>query len=541
MEHTTRSLLHHPNQLFDGRIFFPRPDTIAWSDNLFIFAPVYAFFWFITGQQSITAYNMTAFLAYTFVCITTFVLFKKLLQDWRAAFVASFLFGFSLIRTASVPHFQLNGIAFVLLGLYFLIRYFEERNTLHAVLYGLTLTAAFWSATYYFLFFLIFSIIMIGWWLIFSRKSALSKKTLKDFAIAGILCAITIVPTLPPYLRVQHDLHTARSNGSLVIAGWRALFRPPPSALYDWLGVGTKADQRRLFPGLLTMIFVLFAIAAMTRFRKGNESNPANNKLFRKYIWPFSLSALAAIFIMQGTVRGVFSLPFRALRLLFPGWRSIRELSRFWIFPELVLCLLAGYGIAFLFSRMKKQTTVAILTVILIAAASFELLVRTSEVPIDTTAKTLAVNKRLAKLPAGAVIDYPVPGWPYSNYAIPTRQLRALVDNHPRYIGYSGLDAPEFLPRITLTDALPNPNAIAQVQKDGVRYVIVYGGEDCDGKVTPAKLAELQSSFSSVPGVETQKIGDNLLVTLPKDLVASPLPAKAFSTPQDTGVVCRTY
>ena len=53
----TRTLFHQPMRLFDGNIFYPHENVLAFSDHLLGALPVFVPFYLISGS-AVTAYNL---------------------------------------------------------------------------------------------------------------------------------------------------------------------------------------------------------------------------------------------------------------------------------------------------------------------------------------------------------------------------------------------------------------------------------------------------------------------------------------------------
>lgn len=531
MEHTIRSLIHHPSQLFDGRMYYPRPYTFAWSDNLFAFTPLYGLAWGLS-KSSVLAINISSFTWYFATSMMSFVLLRKLLSDWRAAFVAAFMFSFSLVRTSSIFHFQLNGMFFFLLGLFFLIRYFEQPRRRDAVFVALSVAGMFWTATYYFVLFLLVAAIFILWWLVLARRDRVGRKQVVDALIAIGVMGLTIGPTLIPYLQARHNINTVRPDRVLEVPAFRDFFHAPDSAFYRLVGGATIGDTARLYIGIITLAFVIVGTVALIRSRDRLPEMRA-----RHYLLPFCTSAAVALLMMQGGERGLLSMPFRIVRKVLPGMASIRELTRFWVYPEFVLCVIAGIGVVWLFKKYPRKVNA--LVVVLLVLLSAELLVRGAQPTTDLNSNARTVNRALAKLPTGVVAEFPTPAYPWSNYANVARQLRGLDDNQPRFVGYTGIDPPELLERMAIVANIPHPGAVARLQQYGVRYIVLFGGKECDGKLTPEQLNETANALAKLPGTQVKWFGNDVLVILPEKLVATP--TTIHKPPVDTGVRCDSY
>jgi hypothetical protein len=508
LQHETEALLHHPARIFEGNIFWPRTDAIAWSDNLFAYVPVFGVAWLLSGHNPVLAYNVVAFTAYLVGALAMFLLARHLVRDGPAALVAAAVFSFSTFRSVGVGHIQLAGFLFVPLAFLFLMRFLEARRWRDAVALGLT-AAGTWLITSYFA--VLLAIVVVAFlvvWLV-PRRLRPGPRFWAGLALAAVVAGVVVAPTLPPYVRLQRtglfgrtEVYTADASGLVTF---------PPSVVYRNLPDErlVRGDKNALFPGAVLAVLAGVAIAGSWRRRRAGAAVPEDDAAARRraeYLAPLAAGCLACAAVMLGpSLWGPLDWPFRVMRRTVPGVSSLRELTRFWVFPLMCLALLAGVGARRLLDAVgagRPHRVRVLVAGLVVALVCVELLYRPPFASVDLSAARMRAYHVLGALPAGAVTEVPVAFGPHSPYVLAPRQLRSLTDGHPRVEGYSGNFPPEFGPMQAVASAFPDAPAVDGLRRFGVRYVVVHAGRvPCSGSFGPEELAAIRARLGSVPGV----------------------------------------
>jgi hypothetical protein len=303
----------------------------------------------------------------------------------------------------------------------------------------------------------------------------------------------------------------------------------PPSLVYRRLPADrlVDSDKNALFPGVvLTSLAATALVAPGVARRRGATRLLADPRAGpNAYVLPLAAGCLACGAVMLGPAQwGPLDWPYRVMRHVVPGVSSLRELTRFWVFPLMCLALVAGAGMRIALDALGagRPGRVRVLgAAVVIALACVELLYRPPFASIDRSAARMRAYRVLDRLPAGAVTEVPVAFGPYSPYVLAPRQLRSLADAHPRVEGYSGNFPPEFAPMQAIASTFPDAPAVARLRRYGVRYVVVHGGPaPCLGRFGPAEVAALRRDLPRVPGVaRVIDAGSDLVVVLAPDRV----------------------
>jgi hypothetical protein len=267
-----------------------------------------------------------------------------------------------------------------------------------------------------------------------------------------------------------------------------------------------------MVPGLVLSGLVAVAVLG----RAGRErTEPPRVDVSRErgvYVAPLAAGCVVCGLLMIGPdQRGPLGWPYHVMRHAVPGVSSLRELTRFWVYPLMCLALVAGAGMTLVTRRLiagerlggRHPDRVRVVAAgVVVALACVELLYRPPFTTVDRSRARLAAYRTLDRLPPGAVTEVPVAFGPFSPYVLAPRQLRSLTDGKPRVEGYSGNFPPDFSTMQTIASAFPEPEAIDGLRRFGVRYVVVHAGPvACLGTFGPDEARDIRRRLEAAPGV----------------------------------------
>ncbi|HEY3384046.1 MAG TPA: hypothetical protein VGK32_19960 [Vicinamibacterales bacterium] len=261
------AFLHRPLSIFDANIFYPAPNTLAFSENLigaaFISAPVQ----WITGNP-VLALNFAALSSGVLSGLGGYVLGRALGMSRLAAFLSGLIYAFGPPRFLRLGQLHLTTVQWIPFGLASLHRYLDggRRRDLWMAVGFFTLQvlssghgAAFMAVAYVAL--LIYRVAL--------GDEVAPFRRLRDFGMPGLLLVLPIVFAVLPYRSVQQE------GLRRTLDDWTATFESllaSPSHLHQYLislVPGLRINQRGkayLFPGVLPVL--LAAIALWPRWRR---------------------------------------------------------------------------------------------------------------------------------------------------------------------------------------------------------------------------------------------------------------------------------
>ena len=124
--HAIFSLVHNPLEIFNGNIFYPYQNTIAYSDlfltsSILSAIPVYLF------KEPIAAINFTFISSLTLLGFSVFLLSYYLTKNFFASLVSGMLVVFSPAVLDKKVHLQILSIQWVLLSILFFIHFLRTK------------------------------------------------------------------------------------------------------------------------------------------------------------------------------------------------------------------------------------------------------------------------------------------------------------------------------------------------------------------------------------------------------------------------------
>jgi hypothetical protein len=327
------------SRLWDANIFFPEPQTLAFSEHFIgqsvLTLPVY----WVSGNL-LLSYNV-AFLASFFLTgLGTFLLTRALTGNEVPALIAAVFATFNEYRLVfELGHLHVLSFQWLPFALYSLHRYFETDARRYLVGAAAALVALNLFSIYYMaycapliLLFVLFELANKGRW-----------RTLRVWLELWATAALVVVVTLPvmlPYIQVQQRLGVQR-------------------ALSEVLQYSATVDQYgQALPGLLPAVVLAF-VGLADVFADGRSS------IRRLTLMSFVLAAVSFWFSLGPAIR--FDGEQTAIPALYqllqglPGYDGLRVPSRFASLFLLFLGILAGLGVAALNRRWPRIVRAAVI------------------------------------------------------------------------------------------------------------------------------------------------------------------------------------
>ncbi|RIK18634.1 MAG: hypothetical protein DCC52_15720, partial [Chloroflexi bacterium] len=354
-------LIADPVNLFQGNIFFPFQNTLAFSEIILPGALWYLPLAYAT-QNPVLAYNLVVLASFP---LNGFAMYLYALdwlattdreqrlpsapspRAWRhtryAALLAGIIFAFCTYKMGELRHVQLLMAMFMPLTLLYVARWARRPNLRNSLLTALFFSLNALSSLYYavFLAFAILLYVIVDFAL---RRYRLTRAHLAFGALAALSAAALVAPFVLPLLQIerQYNFSAGRNPRLFSARPYSYLAAPASQWLYGNLTrafyVASKGQP--LFPGLAaTALSILGAVALMARKN-------------RAWIFPVLLAALGFILsfgpdliLGRTTVAALpFSLPYEYLARIVTPLKGLNAPSRFVVLSMLALGLLAAYG-----------------------------------------------------------------------------------------------------------------------------------------------------------------------------------------------------
>ncbi len=372
----SHALLTDPLNLFKANIFYPLPNTLAYSEHLFSTA-LLALPLQLISAEPIVAYNLSLLATFPLAAFGMYLLILRWTRQRSAAFIAGLIFAFAPYRFAAIAHLQLltfQWLPFVLLSLDMMLdkkgsssfrpEAGDRKPIILMIFLILQLLASWYLALY--------TIVIVGVYLLIRLVAGQLTKLVIDirgWLILIFIFLISISLALPfawPYLSLLDDLRAARPlslalsmaatpTDFAAAAPFNRLFGPLTAPLRTRPGF---TEENTLFVGFITPLLALVSVIALV-VRVGSSvwsavshapcyqrhaSEGTQTSRLTSHVSCLTLYALLLILLLSLTL--TFPTPYTTLANLFPLSTLIRVPPR-WIIPALfALAGLAAFGYA---------------------------------------------------------------------------------------------------------------------------------------------------------------------------------------------------
>lgn len=199
---------------WNANIFFPEPQTLAYSEHFFAQAvqalPVYA-----ASKNLILCYNLLFLSTFVLSGLGVYLLVRDITGSPLASFVAGALYAFAPYRILQASHLQTMSAQWMPFALLGFRRYVETRRLRPLAGGALALLTQNLSCGYYVLFFSPFVAAYV-------LHEMADRRLLRDprvwlaFAVAGALVGAGTLPFLLPYAEVMERFHYSRQLDEIV-------------------------------------------------------------------------------------------------------------------------------------------------------------------------------------------------------------------------------------------------------------------------------------------------------------------------------------
>lgn len=466
MAWVAHQLPRDPAHLFEGNIFYPARDTLAYSEPLIVPAVLGAPVAWLGGSP-VLVFNLMVLAGFALTALATYTLVVRWTGDRAAAMLAGSMFAFNthtLTRLAHVQGLHIYGLPLALLATDRIITGSGRRAW--AWLAAWMAVMAYTSG-----YLVVFAAVMIAvallarvpeWW-------PRSVSVLTSCALAAVTSALVILPLYLPYRRVARTEHMVRPleavlEYSATLKGYLAA--AGTIHFSTWSGGFFKDPVDSFFPGFIAIALAIVAVWAMMRDRLNADGLDRTATGGRTRM----LIALAAVglILSLGTRTPVYGW----LYAIFPPMQGLRAAARFGNLFLLGVAVLAGLGLASLRRGRARTWGLAAATAAVLVGANVESL----RAPFEYRRFNglPAIYRVLAQEP-GPVVLAEMPFYPrQAVFENAEYVLNSTAHWRPLLNGYSGY-TPESYGR--LADDLwyfPEDRAIAAMRRAGVTHVMVH-------------------------------------------------------------------
>jgi hypothetical protein len=451
------ALVTDPRHLFDGNIFYPARNTLAFSDAMMVEGLLAApLFWL--GVSPILIYNILLLGGIASSGIAMFVLARHLLGgDGPAiapALVSAAIFTMAPYRIEHYMHLELQWVMWVPLTLWAIHRAIEGQSWRYGVLSGLFLWLQILSSVYYGVFLAATAAVFVLLLLVACPRP--TGRALPALLLGALVAVVLAVPYALPYLRTARTIGVRRTTEVVSYSATLSnyLASAPQSWLWGWTASRWGSVELSLFPGAVA---ILLAVAAVLH-------RP------RRLTFVYASLAAATIELSLGLNGSVYAWLFNHISAL----HGLRSPSRFGIISCCAMATLAGFGARALLIRTSRfGPGLSAALVLLVALDDGTTGMYLTDLPYQPSS-TYNVYKTIRAQGPGVVLELPLPRLD----ALPGREAAYIFWSishwHPLVNGYSGYYPPEFVQMVVRTEGFPDDRSLEELAFLGVRYIVVH-------------------------------------------------------------------
>lgn len=524
-----RGLLHRSVSVFHPNMFWPNHNTLVYSDTELAAAPVAAVLGAAVGWP--VAYNLIYLASWVASQVATYLLARWFRASRAAAVVAAFVFSFAAVHLGHYNHFPLLMAWLAPVVVLMLVRFLEERRWWQALAFGVSAAALFLNAGYIAAALAPLLLVVIAGWLVASRLRP-GPRFWAGLGVAALVAVGLTYPVLKVY-GAEGDFLTRHYAQEYAVTPRNFLSPAVGTWLYGSLDDHFDSPyENRLFPGFVAVALGVAGGVALWASRRRGDDREATatdeagamdeagtpDGARRRALLLVVLGTLPALVLSFGRYQFIGGTKIPLPLTLFaglPGLRSLRGFARLVMVPVLGLALLAAVG----FDRLVRgrQAVMRITAAVVVGAVLLaEYKARIGMTPRIDKPQLTAVNRALARLPDGPVVELPMgdtrgPFWAYVE--APRLQL-STIDWKPRVNGYSGYSPLDYERSIDLFNGLAkggpaSSDALALIDELDLRYIVI-------------RTAPLDPDLDE-PGLayEDEAAAARIVASLPADRVAN--------------------
>ncbi len=412
-----------PLSLYDNYFFAPLPNSIAFNENLFGLSLLFAPFHLISNNP-LWAYNVTLLLSLALSVFFTYLLVRRLTGSGPAGLVAGVAFAFCPYVFFELGRIQLVATQWIPACFLFLHRAIEEKRPRDIVGFWVCILLQIGTGLYYTMF-LVPLLGLVGGALLVKHRP--SRRFYYWFAACAVCSGVVALLMVKPYFSARHAFNLERSLSfassydgklgffanvyetnrtltglhhegerrgapeeiafpgfsalllslvALAVPAWRSLqragTRQASLTLLKWSALVVVTSLVTLLNHSMLPGALVFGAGAWYLVRRG-EAHPFGGTR-GLYFAVLVLSVVMFLGLSPLTWDGA---PVRGLyyyfHTYFPGFNGIRKVSRQAVMTTFAVCLLGGFGGAWLLSRLRRKGDRLLATGLALAAICFEL------------------------------------------------------------------------------------------------------------------------------------------------------------------------
>jgi hypothetical protein len=445
-----------PVHLFEGNIFYPSHNTLAFSEHLFALGMMAApLFWL--GASPVLAYNLLLIAGFALSGWSLALLLHRWTGDWLAGIFAGTVLAFNTHTLTRLPHLHAVHFEFLPPLLLVLDMLLREPRPRHGLLLAMWFLLMSLTSNYH----MVFALAALAAALLCRPADWLNTqrgpRILAALAVAGAIAAVGMFPFLWPYLQVAREYGHVRSleEVAMYTAGWDDYLASASRLHYAlWSAPFYHRSNLSLFPGVVPIVLALIALGTGVAWKDRRARM-------------FLAIGIAGLLLSFGTALPGYTL----LYDLIPILHGIRGANRFGFLVIVAIATLGGFALASLRTRFAGRRWILPLTIAAIVAAHVEAL----RAPFDLTwfEGMPGIYELLRDQPHAVVAEFPFDD-PQHTHESSYVMLYSTLDWHPRVNGHSAFIPRSYRDLYPQLTGFPDVHALDALRAAGVTHVVVH-------------------------------------------------------------------
>jgi hypothetical protein len=433
------------SHVFDANIFYPEPNTLAYSDAMLLPA-VFAAPLGWAGLPPVLVYNLVLLGAFVASGLAAFALVRWLTGSVGAGLLGGTIFAFSPHRMEHFDHLELQFAFWIPLVVLAWHRAVESRRPDAYLIASLLVCGQLLSSIYHGIFLMAWlGVMTIAWFHRRYRDAAVALACV--LGPASLLLAVYSIP----YLQSRAAVGERSVNDVKIYSATPVDFvsAPESNRVYGWTST-SGANERHLFPGAAALALAVIGLT-VSRDRR---------------IRIHAVGLAFALVLTLGTTAGLYSLLYEWVL----PFRGLRVPARAGILVLLGTAVLAGTGLVWLGARWSRARWLPAVA-LLLATVEFASAPRL----IDVDAPISPWYRTLSKLPDVVVFEWPVTvPWRLHDMRDVRYMYRSLEHWQPLLNGYSGNYPSSYLELLVEMRAFPYTRALNYLRRRGATVLVVH-------------------------------------------------------------------
>ncbi len=356
-----RAAITQPLQIFDANAFYPRANTLAYSDHMLGYLPLTIPLFWLTGN-AILLHNVVLLVSFAASGFGAFLLVRQLVGASGPALIAGIVYAFCPFRFAEYGHVQVLSTQWMPPALWCMHRWRARLRPGHLMPWrpyaGFIVFGGMQSlcSTYFSIYFPLFVGCFAAVAFVLRRERGRLRKATWTL-LAPVIWTTLVLPTLLPYVRLRQQMGFKRDlyhNVKYSAAPGSFFSTPLLNRLYGATGLMPPRAEAAGFMGFVTMGLMAGAVVWLVRGRPKAAGPDAagwgpRRAGEREWAWVYlAAGALMAVLAMGPRIRwggqAICPGPYMLLYKYVPGFDGLRAPGRLLMLVMLCASVVAGVG-----------------------------------------------------------------------------------------------------------------------------------------------------------------------------------------------------